>query len=82
MNKKTDNILLLIRLICSVGVLVFALLQIFGVWDKANFVVFPLLAASLVIQTFQEWKVRRTLAIFLLITTVFVVGCTFAVFFL
>ncbi len=79
MKKSVSNALWTARISCSLGAVLFALLQIFGVWNKANFVAIPLLAISLILQTVQEWKDRRGVAIFSLVAVVFVFVCTVAI---
>ncbi len=77
MNK--NSIIWTAKLVCLIGTLVFALLQIFNVWDKANFIAIPLLAFVLIIQSIQEWKENRGVAIFSIIATIFILGCTVAI---
>lgn len=79
MKKNSESLLLGARLICVIGALIFSVLQILGVWDKANYIAIPLLGATLVIQTVQEWNSRRGAAIFSLVAAIFVLVCTVAV---
>lgn len=76
MKKISESILLGARLICAVGAMVLASLQVFGVWDKANYVAIPLLAATLVIQSIHERKDHKGVAIFSIIAAVFILVCT------
>ena len=47
------------RIIISVVVLVGAVLQITGVWDKALYVAIPLLSVLILIQSIQEHKEQK-----------------------
>lgn len=82
MGKSNHKKFLIARLICSVCVIIFALLQLFGLWDKANFVAVPLLGVTLLLQTIQEWKSNRKVAIFGLVAAVFVISCSVAMIFI
>lgn len=56
-EKYTANkTMLVLRIIISVVVLVGAVLQITGVWDKALNVAIPLLSVLILIQSIQEHK--------------------------
>ena len=60
-NEKStaDKTLLVLRIIISVVVLVGAVLQITGVWDKALNVAIPLLSVLILIQSVQEHKEQK-----------------------
>lgn len=60
-NEKStaDKVLLVLRIIISVVVLVGAVLQITGVWDKALNVAIPLLSVLILIQSIQEHKEQK-----------------------
>ena len=60
-NEKAtaDNVMVVLRIIISVVVLVGAILQITGVWDKALNVSIPLLSVLILIQSIQEHKQQR-----------------------
>ena len=55
-NEKSiaDKIMLILRIVISVVVLIGAVLQITGVWDKALNVAIPLLSVLILIQSIQE----------------------------
>ncbi len=76
MNEKKKRIFWAIRLICSVGAFLLALLQVLGVWNNANFIAIPLLLATLILQAIQEWKEHRGVAVFSIIATIVVLGGT------
>lgn len=75
-KTKKEIILFNIRLIASILVIIFALLQLLGVWDRAIYVSAPLMGLVLLIQSIQEWKISRTSAIFGLICSLFIFICT------
>ena len=60
-NEKStaDKTLLVLRIVISVVVLVGAVLQITGVWDKALNVAIPLLSVLILIQSIQEHKENK-----------------------
>ena len=59
-EKSTANkTMLVLRIIISVVVLVGAVLQITGVWDKALNVAIPLLSVLILIQSIQEHKEQK-----------------------
>ena len=60
-NEKStaDKVMLVLRIVISVVVLVGAVLQITGVWDKALNVAIPLLSVLILIQSIQEHKEQK-----------------------
>ena len=60
-NEKStaDKVLLVLRIIISVVVLVGAVLQITGVWDKALNVAIPLMSVLILIESIQEHKEQK-----------------------
>ena len=60
-NEKStaDKTMLVLRIIISVVVLIGAVLQITGVWDKALNVAIPLLSVLILIQSVQEHKEQK-----------------------
>ena len=60
-NEKSiaDKIMLVLRIVISLVVLVGAVLQITGVWDKALNVAIPLLSVLILIQSIQEQKENK-----------------------
>lgn len=85
MKKKLSDIsvsgkiMLIVRIIASICVVVFAALQLFGVWDKAINLAAPLMGIVLLIQSVQEWKQQRGVAIFGLCVALFIFGCAIVV---
>ena len=68
-------------MVASIGVVVFASLQLLGVWDKAINLAAPLVGIVLLVQSAQEWKQRRGVAIFGLCAALFIFGCAIVVWF-
>ena len=60
-NEKStaDKVMLVLRIVISVVILVGAVLQITGVWDKALNVAIPLLSVLILIQSIQEHKEHK-----------------------
>lgn len=83
-NEMTasNRIMLIVRIIVSICVLIFAALQIFGVWDKAIHLAVPLVGIVLLIQSIQEWKQQRGVAIFGFCAALFIFFCTLVVWFI
>ena len=75
----SSKIMLIVRIIASICVVVFAALQLFGVWDKAINLAAPLMGIVLLIQSVQEWKQQRGVAIFGLCAALFIFGCAIVV---
>lgn len=78
---QADKFMLIVRVVVSVLVVVFAALQLFGVWDKAINLAAPLMGVVLLIQSVQEWKKQRGVAIFGLCAALFIFGCAIVVWF-
>lgn len=77
----TDKFMLTIRIVTSILVIVLATFQLLGVWDKAINLAIPLMGVFLLIQSIQEWKKQRGVAIFGLCAALFIFGCTIVVWF-
>ena len=60
-NEKStaDKVMLVLRVVISVVVLIGAVLQITGVWDKALNVAIPLLSVLILIQSIQEHREQK-----------------------
>ena len=82
-NERTwaDKVMLVVRIIASFLVVVFAALQLLDVWDKAINLAAPLMGIVLLIQSAQEWKQQRGVAIFGLCAAMFILGCAIVVWF-
>lgn len=79
-KSKTEKFLFLTRLVASIIVMVFALIQLLGIWDKAIYVAAPLMGVAILIQSIGEWKTSRGVAIFGLICSAFIFICSIVAF--
>ena len=63
-NEKTvaDKVMFILRLVISVVVLVCAILQLCGVWNKALNIGVPLLSTLILIQSIQEQKENKKIS--------------------
>lgn len=75
-KTKNEKILFITRLVASIIVIVFALLQLLKIWNKAIYVSAPLMGIVLLIQSIQEWKTSKSVAIVGLISSMFIFICT------
>lgn len=83
-NERTtaDKILIIMRIVISVVVMLAAMVQILGVWNKAINVAVPLVGILMLVQSIQEWKTSRASAILGLCTAIFIFVCSCVVFFM
>ena len=77
-----NKILRVSSIAISLAAAVFAMLQIFNVWDKAINVCCPLLGLEMLCQTYLQWNVNRKIAYCNLASGVFVVICSVIVLFI
>lgn len=68
-------------LLASVSVIIFGILQIFGIWDCAINVCMPLMGITLLCQAYVQWSKSRKISYFGLGVAVFVFICAIVVFF-
>ena len=79
--SQVDKFMLSVRIVASILVVIFAALQLLGVWDKSINLAAPLMGTVLLIQSVQEWKKQRGVAIFGLCAALFIFGCAIVVWF-
>lgn len=79
--SQADKFMLIVRVVASFLVVIFAALQLMGVWDKAINLAAPLMGVVMLVQSVQEWKKQRGIAIFGLCAALFIFGCTIMVWF-
>ena len=79
--SQADKYMLVVRVAVSILVVLFAALQLLGVWDKAINVAAPLMGIVLLLQSGQVWKKQRGVAIFGLCAALFIFGCGIVVWF-
>lgn len=80
-RPQADKFMLVVRVVVSFLVVVFAALQLVCVGDKTINLAAPLMGIVLMIQSAQEWKQHRGVAIFGLCAAVLIVGCAIVVWF-
>ena len=79
--SQADKFMLIVRVVASFLVVIFAALQLMGVWDKAINLAAPLMGIVMLVQSVQEWKKQRGVAIFGLCAALFIFVCTIMVWF-
>ena len=63
-------------ILCSVLIIVLAMLQLLGIWENAVLAYMPLASVNMLFFTVSYWKTNRGTAIFNLVAAVFVLLCT------
>lgn len=71
-----EKMILVMRIALSVAVIVFALLQISGVWERAVDYAVPLLGVYFLALSTQEWKEKRGSAILSICLALLLFACT------
>lgn len=79
--SPSDKFMITVRIVTSILVVALAALQLLGIWDKAINLAAPLMGVFLLIQSVQEWKKQRGVAIFGLCAALFIFGCSIVVWF-
>lgn len=80
-SSLTDKTVFIIHIVSSLSVIVFALLTIFDVWDKAINVCLPSMAVMSACQGYVQWKSSRAVAYLNIGVSVFILACSVVVFF-
>ena len=78
MTQK-EKVMIVLRLTISSAVIVFVILKLVGLCEKALYFTTPLMGVLMVVQSVQEWKEQRGMAIFGLCAALFIFVCTIAV---
>lgn len=81
-KSKVEKVLIIMRIIISIVVIVAAMLQLLKVYDKAINLAVPLLGVLLIVQSIQEWKTNRGVAILGVCSAIFIFICSFVAFFM
>ena len=81
MKTNKEKALLILRLVLSTSAMILALIQILGLWNKANSIAMPLLGFALLIQSIQEWRYRRGVGIVCLVAAAIALYCSVSVLF-
>lgn len=82
-NEKSaaDKTMLVLRLTASIATVIFALLQLFDVWNKAIYVAAPLVGVVILMQSVQERKEHKGTAILGFGCAAFIFVCSVVVWF-
>jgi D-alanyl-lipoteichoic acid acyltransferase DltB (MBOAT superfamily) len=81
-NSVIRNLITVFSIMISIAVIIFAALQIAGVWDGAINVLVPLLGLNLLSQAYTQWDKHRKVAYFSTATAIFILICSVIVFFI
>ena len=68
-------------ILCSVLIIILAMLQLLGIWENAALAYMPLACVNMLFFTVSYWKTNRGTAIFNLVAAVFVLLCTVVIVF-
>lgn len=71
-KQRSEKILSILGLICSLSIIILAALQILDIWNTAIDVFEPLLGVLMVIQTIENWKKNRKVALIYLCAAIFI----------
>ena len=77
--KKTVTV---ISIIVNLAIVIFAVLQVTNVLDRAVDICVPLMGVSMLCQAYVQWNTSRKVAYFSIGTAVFVFICSVVVFFI
>ena len=77
--KKTVTV---ISIIVNLAIVIFAVLQVANVLDRAVDICIPLMGVSMLCQAYVQWNTSRKVAYFSIGTAVFVFICSVVVFFI
>ncbi len=78
----SHKIVTIISILTSLSVVVFAVLQVFDIWNQAINICVPLMGITLLCQAYIQWNVSRKVAYFSIGSAVFVFICAIVVFFI
>lgn len=76
-----QKIISIVSISTSAVVVIFSMLQIFGIWKNAIYVFLPLLAVVNSCQAYLQWKTSRKTAYICIGTAVFILICTLVIIF-
>lgn len=80
-KKSSGKALKITKIACSVIIVILALLQLTGIWDKAINVFEPLLGVLMLLQALEYWRKNRKVSILSLGAALFVFICVIIIFF-
>ena len=80
-KEKVEKVLIVMRIFISIIIMVAAIIQLLGIYDKAINLAVPMTGILLIVQAIQEWKTNRGVAILGVCSAIFIFICSFVVFF-
>ena len=78
----SHKIVTIISILTSLSVVVFAVLQIFDIWNQAINLCVPLMGITMLCQAYIQWNVSRKVAYFSIGSAVVIFICAIVVFFI
>ena len=78
---KAHKVVTVISVSVSALVVLFAVMQLFNIWDRSVSVCVPLLGVVNSCQAYLQWKSNRKTAYFCIGTAVFIFICSFVILF-
>lgn len=78
----SHKIVTIISILTSLSVVVFAVLQMFDIWNRAINICLPLMGITMLCQAYIQWNVSRKVAYLSIGSAVFVFICAIVVFFI
>ena len=79
-SSLAHTIITVLSILISIAVIVFAGIQISGIWDGAINVLVPLLGLNLLCQAYTQWEKQRKVAYFSIATAIVILICSIVVF--
>lgn len=71
-KKVVEKLLFVISAICSITIIILVCMQILSIWEEAINIVEPLLGIVILIQSIQNWKKNKVVAVFNLCVSIFI----------
>lgn len=71
-KQRNEKILTVLGLICSISIIILAVLQILDIWNRTIDLIEILLGVLMLIQTIQNWKRNREVAFISLAAAIFI----------
>lgn len=72
------RILLIVKIVLSIVIIVWAILSLFEIWDDSEYLYVPSMGMLMLIQTIEEWNKHRAIAVFSLCASLFIFACFIA----
>lgn len=80
-QKQThEKVITVMGIACSISIIILAFMQVLGIWQNAINVFEPLLGVLMVIQTIQNWKKNKAVAMISLCAAILIFGISIFIF--